>query len=155
MNTMRIKNVLAVIALTAVACLTSCATQRDGGSIPYKEARNYFFRNDVTIPTNPVCTTQEEFGKLYGAAAFMGKDGMPTRIDFSKQFVIGIVLPETSDETTIIPGKLTRNGDTLTMEYSVKIGEKNRSFTIQPMMLLVVDNKYKAGKCVLRKNLQF
>lgn len=144
-----------MLAVAFVACLTSCATQRNGGSVPYEEAHNYFFRNDATIPSNPVCTTSEEFGKLYGAAAVMGKGGMPTRIDFSRQFVIGIVLPETNDETTIIPGKLTRNGDTLTMEYSVKVGEKNRSYTTQPMMLLVVDKKYKADKCVLRKNLKF
>lgn len=152
---MKLKKVLFLLTVALVAGLTSCATQRSGGGIPYEEAHNYFFRNDAKIPLNPVCTTQEEFGKLYGAAALMGKGGMPTKIDFDRQFVIGIVLPETNDETTIIPGRLTRSGDTLTMEYSVKIGERNLSYTTQPVMLLVVDKKYKAGKCVLRKTLQF
>ncbi len=152
---MKIKSVLAMLAVAFVACLSSCATQRNDGNIPYEVAHNYFFHNDATIPSNPLCTTLEEFGKLYGVAAVMGKGGMPTRIDFSRQFVIGIVLPETNNETTIIPGKLTRNGDTMTMEYSVKIGEKGLSYTTQPMMLLVVDKKYEADKCVLRKNLQF
>lgn len=149
------KKVLFLMAVALVVGLTSCATQRGDGSIPYEEAHNYFFRNDAKIPANPICTTPEEFGKLYGAAAVMGKGGMPTKIDFDKQFVIGIVLPVTNDETTILPGRLTRSGDTLTMEYSVRIGEKNRSYSTQPMMLLVVDKKYKADKCVVRKNLQF
>lgn len=61
------------------------------------------------------------------------------------------MLPETSDETAIISGKLTRVGGTLTLQYSVQTGETNRSYTIQPMKLLVVDNKYKAGNCVLLK----
>ena len=151
MNSMKIKSSMVMLAVLVLTCLASCATQRGGSGIPYKEAHNYFFRNDSSIPSDPVCSTQADFDKLYGAAAFMGKDGQPTQIDFSRQFVIGIVLPETSDETTIVPGKLTRSGSTLTLEYSVKTGEKNRSYTIQPIKLLVVDNKYKAGNCVLLK----
>lgn len=61
------------------------------------------------------------------------------------------MLPETSDETAIIPGKLTRVGGTLTLQYSVQTSETNRSYTMQPINLLVVDNKYKAGNCVLIK----
>lgn len=151
MNSMKVKSSVVMLAVLVLACLASCATQRGGNGIPYKEAHNYFFRNDASIPSAPVCSTQADFDKLYGVAAFMGKDGQPTQIDFSRQFVIGIVLSETSDETTIIPGKLTRSGGTLTLQYSVQTGEKNRTYTILPIKLLVVDNKYKAGNCVLLK----
>jgi hypothetical protein len=53
----------------------------------------------AAIPQNPVVTSQEAFDSLYHAAAVMGKDGAPTAIDFSKQFVIGVVLPLTNDHT--------------------------------------------------------
>lgn len=142
-----------IMIFAAVVLFASCAAQKNDGNgknVPYTVARNYFFASDV-IPDNPAVYTQADFDRLYNPAAFMGKDGQPTQIDFSRQFVIGVVLPVTEDETEIKLGKLTRSGDTLTLEYKVKVGERGRSFSIQPVELVIVDNKYKAEKVVLKK----
>lgn len=148
------KKHLTVICATVALFFTSCATVQkyEGKTVKFKEANRYFFRNDATVPSNPICTTQGEFDKLYGAGAVMGKDGLPTTIDFSKQFAIGIVLPVTSDDTEIIPEKLLSNGDTLTLHYSTKISAHNMSWQMRPMSLIIVDKKYLKPHCRLQQS---
>lgn len=64
--------------------------------VAFEVAKNYFFKNDQEIPASPKITTAEEFGKLFGMATTIGEDGKPTEIDFTKQFVLAIVLPVTN-----------------------------------------------------------
>lgn len=72
----------------------------------------------------------------------MGKGGQPTKIDFSKNFVIAYILPETSLETEFSPLSLTVKGRArLVLKYRLKQGAQ-RSFTTQPFFLIVVDRKY-------------
>ncbi len=148
------KRHLTVICAAVALLVTSCATMQknEGKSVKFKEANHYFFRNDATVPTNPLVTTQEEFDKLYGMAAVMGKDGLPTTIDFSKQFAIGIVLPVTNDDTEITPEKLLSNGDTLTLHYSTKVNAHNMSWQMRPMSLIIVDKKHLKPHCRLQQS---
>ena len=106
--------------------------------INFTIANNYFFRSDATIPESPKITTQEQFDSLFGAAAVMGEGGQPTEIDFTKQFVIAVVLPETDIETSLSPVSLTKEDDVLTFTYKCQQGEK-RSYTTQPVLAIVVD----------------
>jgi hypothetical protein len=147
------KELLAAGCTAVALLLTSCATvQKDGGKpVDFTEAHHYFVRNDAPIPSNPITTTQEEFDKLYGCAAVMGNDGLPTPIDFSKQFTIGVILPITNDNTEIIPRKLQTTGDTLTLHYSTKITERNMSWKMQPMSLIIVDKKHLKMHCRLQQ----
>ena len=72
----------------------------------------------------------------------MGKGGQPTKIDFSKNFVIAYILPETSLETEFSPLSLAVKGRArLVLKYRLKQGAQ-RSFTTQPFFLIVVDRKY-------------
>ena len=124
-----------------VFVLTSCTTGEN--SVKYVEAQNYFHRNDAPLPEGPKITYQAEFEKHFSAAAFMGKNGKVTDIDFTKSFVIVKVLPSTDRETELKPLKLLKTGkDKLNLVYSLHVGGK-RSYTIQPMFILVLDNKYK------------
>jgi len=66
--------------------------------VAFEIAKNYFFKNDQAIPTSPKITTEEDFEKLFGMATTMGEDGKPTEIDFTKKFVLAIVLPVTDIE---------------------------------------------------------
>ena len=119
--------------------------------VAFEVAKNYFFKNDQTIPASPKITTEEEFSKLFGMATTMGErlrgegtsgmDGKPTEIDFTKQFVLAIVLPVTDIATEITPVKLEAKGDSLFYTYDVKTGEK-QSFTIQPVSIIILDKKY-------------
>ena len=84
-------------------------------------------------------------------ATAMGKDGKPTAIDFSKQFVIAIILPITEIETEINPVKVEENGDSLLYSYEVKTGEK-QSYSIQPVSIIILDKKYEEKEVVLVNN---
>ena len=138
-----------IMTMTAIA-LASCATSKGTAKAPYTEARNYFFRNDATVPTSPLIDNRHDFDRLFGAAAFMGDNGRPTKIDFKKSFVIAVVLPETDVDTSIEIDDMTVDKSTLTLKYAVKTGNKN-SYTTRPMAVVVVDNKFKRANVVLKR----
>ena len=127
-----------ILMLFAAAMLMACNTPKD---VPFIEAHNYFVRNDAPLPAPQKITSQEEFERYFGMAAFMGKDGQPTAIDFGKQFVLPVVLPVTDVETEIVPTQLQCQGDTLFYTYEVRLGEAIR-YRIQPLSIIVVDKQY-------------
>ena len=109
--------------------------------VAFEVAKNYFFKNDQKIPSSPKITTAEEFGNLFGMATTMGKNGKPTEIDFTKQFVLAIVLPVTNLATEISPDRLEEKVDTLFYFYDAKVGEA-QSYSTQPISLIILDKKY-------------
>ncbi len=145
-----------VMLLTIVACsekqTTPIGNETGSKDVPFEVARNYFFKNNSAIlPDNPQITTEEEFNKFFGMATTMGKDGKPTAIDFSKQFVIAVVLPVTDIETEINPVKVEEKGDSLLYSYEIKKGEK-QSYSIQPVSIIILDKKYEEKEVVLVNN---
>ena len=140
---------LSGVLLTCTAMLATCCAPAE--NVPFETVKNYFFRNDAEVPASPAITTQEQFDSLFGAAAFMGKDGQPTKIDFGEQFVIAVVLPETDIETTLEPVSLTRSGGTLTFTYAKTEGEKV-SYTMRPVLLVAADKAAGAKTVVLKCN---
>lgn len=119
--------------------------------MPYVVADHYFFRNDAQIPADARIATQEQFDSLFGMAPVMGNGGLPTAIDFSRQFVIAVVKPVTQYDTTLRPLLLKDDGRTLTLGYKAEVGGK-MSYSIQPCMILVVDRKYDRGTVRLNGN---
>ena len=144
-----IRRTLSGVLLACTAMLASCCTSAE--SVSYETVKNYFFRGDAEIPASPLITTQEQFDSLFGAAAFMGKDGQPTKIDFDRQCVIAVVLPETDIETTLEPVSLTRSGKTLAFTYAKTEGEKV-SYTMRPILLIAADKTDGAETVVLKCN---
>ena len=130
------------------AAATVTDNENDSSGITFEVAKNYFFKNGQDIPANPKITTAVEFDKLFGMAAVMGKDGQPTEIDFTKKFVLAIVLPVTDIATEITPVKVEEKGDTLFYTYDVKTGEK-QSFSIQPMSIIILDKQYENKEVIL------
>jgi hypothetical protein len=120
--------------------------------VTFEVAKNYFFKNDQEIPASPKITTAEEFGKLFGMATTMGNDGKPTEIDFTKQFVLAIVMPVTNLATEITPDRLEEQGDTLLYFYDANVGEA-QSYSTQPISLIILDKKY-ADKTIVMVNEQ-
>jgi hypothetical protein len=151
---MKSKFILIMVG-TVLMLLFSCGTHKVANielrNVEFEVARNYYFSGDAIVPANPIVATREQFERLYGAAAVMGKDGAPTAIDFEHQFVIGIVLPLTNDETEVVPTHLTTDGKTLVLYYKVNIGARNMSSTMRPMALVVVDKRFLAGECLLQR----
>ena len=139
---------LAVVACTTKPTEATVENNNTAEEVAFEVAKNYFFKNDQTIPTSPKITTEEEFNNLFGMATTMGEDGKPTEIDFSKQFVLAIVLPMTDMATEITPVKLEAKGDSLFYTYDVKIGEK-QSFSIQPVSIIILDRKFENNEVIL------
>ena len=156
---MKIK-IFMLMAVLAAATLTNCTSSQkrpvetvaesddENGGIAFEVAENYFFKKGQEIPASAKITTAEEFGKLFGMATTMGKDGKPTEIDFNKQFVLAIVLPVTNLATEITPGGLEEQGDTLYYFYDVNVGEA-LSYSTQPISLIILDKKYADKEVVL------
>ena len=139
---------LAVVACTTKPTEATVENNNAAEEVTFEVAKNHFFKNDQTIPASPKITTEEEFSKLFGMATTMGEDGKPTEIDFTKQFVLAIVLPVTDIATEITPVKLEAKGDSLFYTYDVKTGEK-QSFTIQPVSIIILDKKYENNEVIL------
>lgn len=133
------------ILLGLVACTANKATSAEksvvSSEVPFTVAEHYFFNKGQDIPVNPKITSEELFKQLFGMATVMGENGKPTEIDFSKQFVLAVVLPVTDINTEITPIKVEEKGDTLFYHYDVKTGEK-QSFSIQPLSIIILDKKY-------------
>lgn len=108
-------------------------------------AKNYFVNNTVTKLENPKIETQEQFDEIFGTAALMGDNGKPTVIDFSKQNVLAVVLPETDSQTEIYPVSLQKDekGEIL-LTYEVKVGQK-QTFTIRPNFAVIIDKSEKGN----------
>ncbi len=135
---------LILMLLCGVMFLCSCKSGDNstaGSNVNFTVAKNYFFKNGAVIPDNPKISSADEFQNLFGMAAVMGKDGTPTAIDFSKQFVLAVVLPVTDIYTEVQPVDVKAQDGELVYEYSVKTGEK-MSYSMRPMKLIVLDREY-------------
>ena len=143
-----------IFALASLLMLVGCTTNKPAEAsvedVPFEVAKNYFFKNNQTIPANPKITTAKAFDQLFGMAAFMGKEGQPTAIDFDKQFVLVIVLPVTDVATEIIPKKVEAKDNQLFYSYEVKTGEQ-QSFSIQPVSIIILDKQFENHEVVERK----
>ena len=130
--------------------IESATNNKVTDEVAFEVAKNYFFKNDQQIPVSPKITTEEEFNKLFGMATVMGEYGKPTSIDFTKQFVLAIVLPVTDTATEINPVKVEAKSDTLFYTYEVKTGEK-QTFSIQPVSIILLDKQYEDNEVVLNE----
>lgn len=128
-----------ILIILLAAMLAACGQKKD---VPFEVAHNYFVRNDVTEPIPAKIASQDEFERYFGMAAFMGKKGQPTPIDFEIQFVIAVVLPETSHSTELRAESLSDDGQKLTFTYHVDVADKENTWTQVPVLLIVVDRQY-------------
>ena len=101
--------------------------------VAFEVAKNYFYKNNPKgLPACPKITSDEVFNALFGMATTMGENGKPTEIDFTKQFVLAVVLSATDVETEVNPIK----------------GEK-LTYSIKPLSIIILDKKYANKEVVL------
>ncbi len=131
-----------------VASLSSCSNSqlakgesvsvaKAGKSVAYEVAKHYFVRNDVKSFGTSVIKDQASFDAVFGAAAVMGKDGLPTKIDFSRQAVLAVTSAPVQEDVEFVPAGVSGKGGKLVVSYRRNSGGK-LSYTISPCMLLVV-----------------
>ena len=107
--------------------------------IPFIVAKNYFVKNKAKSLDNPKIETAEKFNEIFGKATTMAEDGMPTEIDFNKQYVIAVMMPETNIMTAVVPISLQKNKEgNITLTYKLEKGQK-QSYTLRPALQIIVD----------------
>jgi hypothetical protein len=151
-----------VTSLLCAACQNNLPTGTDKKQTPapvetqnktdivFGVAKNYFVNNTIKKLDNPKIETAEKFNEIFGMATTMGKDGKPTEIDFTKQYVIAVILPETDLMTTVEPVSLQKNetGE-ITLTYKSVVGQK-QTFTTMPNFAIIV-NKTETGNITLKE----
>lgn len=114
---------------------------KQGGEVPYTEMQHYFFKNGAEIPKEAKISDKAAFESLFGAAAVMGKNGLPTTVDFANEFVIAVVTPVTDHTTELQASSLREENGTLVFTYSKTVGGQ-QTWSMQPVLLIKVDKKY-------------
>lgn len=124
-------------------CQKDCCKQKSAivDKVPYTIANNYFVRNDTKFRGNKLIKNADDFEAIFGKAATMGDNGTPTPIDFSTQFVLAIVRPETNISTQITPNTLSADEKELKFNYNILQG-RSQSHTMLPMLVLIIDRNY-------------
>lgn len=117
---------------------------RAANSVPFEQARGYFVVN--TLDNKQVeslkITTQNEFDAYFGSAATMGKSGLPTKIDFDKQFVVAIIGQVTDKTTSFDVVSFKDKVQFVEFIFEVHTSDQTQSYSIHPYTMLVVDKKY-------------
>lgn len=145
---------IALITLFMAAVLSSCAVSLDGVRANYTRMNNYYVTNQLSNGTHKlVIHNQQDFDRVFGAGAVMGRNGQPTRIDFNHQFVIALILPETNRLTEIETVALRRQGDRLYFSYLLNEGHAT-SYTMRPFTAVVVDRNEPSDVVFQRVTLQ-
>lgn len=148
-----IKNIL--VCSTAILLLAACQDSGSGkatpatmpgtesaaeqADVPFRLAENYFVKNTVKQLHNPKMETAEQFDAVFGMARTMSESSKPTAIDFSKEFVLAVILPETDTATSLKIQSVQQNekGE-LVLRYERISGEK-QSYTTMPFLAIIVD----------------
>ena len=107
--------------------------------IPYTTLENYYVRNDVDCSKQQrlIIDNQRDFEGYFGMAATMG--GLPTEINWKKQYVVALIMPETNRATSIQPVNVkVSDNQCVVFSYHVKKGDK-MSHTMVPFTAVAID----------------
>jgi hypothetical protein len=133
-------NVGVILLIVLLACLSASA--QENTKVPFTIAKNYFVRNDYSGTGTVKIESAKAFEEIFGAAALMWKNGRPTPIDFSKQYIIANILAVTDRNTELIPKSLIKDkNNNLIFDYTIKKGARMSS-TMRPFLAIIVDKQY-------------
>lgn len=138
-TTMKKTFLLSCVVMVMAMMFSSCAVNLSGVTANYARMSNFYVNNHFPDGTHKlVLHNQQDFESVFGEGAVMGKNGMPTKVDFRHQFVVAVVLPETNRQTTIETALVNRVGDRLYFSYIIDEGHST-SYTMRPFTAVVVD----------------
>ena len=107
--------------------------------VPFTTLENYFVRNDVDCSKTQrlIFDNKQDFEGYFGMAAYMG--GLPTEVNWNKQYVVAVILPETNRATSVNPVNVkATDNNCLVFSYDVKKGDK-MSYKIVPFTAIAID----------------
>lgn len=131
----------ALLLLCSNCSFLNAAQKIDDAStpVPYTPLENYFVRNDVDCSKQQrlIIDNQRDFERYFGMAATMG--GMPTEVNWNKQYVLAIILPETNRSTSIEPVNVkVSDNQCVVFSYHITKGKKT-SYTLVPFIAVALD----------------
>ena len=135
--------ILSLGALVMLCC--QCTTskhlrqaQKGAKAVPYQVLDNYYVRNDIDCSSlqRLIIDNERDFNEFFGAAAIMG--GLPTDINWKRQYVIAVLLPETNRPTMVTPMEVKQNGNNVIFKYRVNRGHKT-SYTLVPFAAIALN----------------
>ncbi|QCX53767.1 hypothetical protein [Elizabethkingia sp. JS20170427COW] len=136
-----------IILLGMASCQQQQAAQENAHekvaiiNVPYQEAQRYFVKNNFQEgKSEKILKNQKDFEEIFGAAAVMGKEGIPTKVDFTKSFVVAVIAPTSSNENEIKIESLQDNGKELKLNYTIVEG-KDQGFSTRNTKILILDKK--------------
>lgn len=131
---------LTVMALLCCQCSSSQYSLAKKGAkpIPYTTLENYYVRNDVDCSKlqRLIIDNEQDFNGYFGPAAIMG--GMPTDINWKKQYVIAVLLPETNRPTMVTPMEVKQSPGNIIFKYQVNRGSKT-SYKLVPFAAIALN----------------
>lgn len=133
---------------------TNAQGLKTDSKVPYALAKRYFVKNNYPDKDFHMLkiSSEEKFNDIFGIAPLSGKDGEPTKIDFSKSFVIALI-DKTSNLTENIAVKsLTKTKDNLQLTYNIKNRSQASSAYFRFCELLIVDKKHEAKVSLAEEN---
>ena len=129
---------------TSILLLVSCAgseenKMKESVNINYEVAKGYFVKNTFSVqqPTPIILANKAALDSIMGMAATMGANGKPTDFDFSREYGIVFIYPETDSSVVLHPGSLELKADTARLSVSIEPGVK-QTYRIVPSLLLKV-----------------
>lgn len=129
------------LLLLTTACFCSCGTDKKTTTVQYSIAQGYFVRNDAPPHAPYYYDSQESFDSVFGTAAVMGENGVPTSIDFKRQSVVALIGATTICPTDYAPISLTSYNDTLLLKYK-SIEEHPTTYSMKPLLLLIINKPH-------------
>jgi len=128
----------------SILLLLSCAVSeenkmKESVKLNYEVAKGYFVRNTFSVkqPTPIILANKAALDSIMGMAATMGANGKPTDFDFSREYGIVFIYPETDSSVILHPGILGLRADTASLTVSIETGVK-QSYRMVPSFLLKV-----------------
>ena len=104
--------------------------------------------NDASMSASDICDkvkvamTEITLDGVTGSTTWTA-DGEPTKIDFSKHFVVAKVLPVTNHLTNILLRRIKHSGDKcLILVWHIAVNDTSLAYSMQPMKLVILDKKY-------------
>lgn len=74
-------------------------------NVKYELVKGYFVKNNVSsdVMKDYKIMDSSRMNRIFGMAAFMGKNGKPTTIDFKKKFVLFVLIDEMNINVNLKP----------------------------------------------------
>jgi hypothetical protein len=108
------------------------------------EAKNYFLKNDYKEAELHYLkiTTEKAFYRVFGMGATMGNQGAPTKIDFSKYYVIALI-DKTSNLKSDMKVSITQTNKNISVVvFKNQVTGSEQSYLSRPFKILMIENQY-------------